>query len=159
MSEAFDILDHATLLHRFEHTFGLSGFVISLIQSYLKNSSSFVKIDTSPSSSTRISTCLPQGSVLGPLLFVLFISPVANVINPDLSKTSNLVSFYQYADDTQLHISINASTLVHQVASLESCTHGVHNSLSNNGLYLNPSLKPLLFQHKVQTFRSLGWIH
>ena len=121
------------------YTFGLSGFVISWIQSYLKNSSSFVKIDSSSSPSSRISTCLPQGSVLGPLFFVLFISPVANVINPGVSEASDLISSYQNADDTQLHIGINASTLVHQVASLESCTHGVHNSLLTNGLHLNPS--------------------
>ena len=80
-----------------------------------------------------------NGSVLGPLLFVLFISPVANVINPDLSETSNLVSFHQYADDTQLYIGTNASTLVHQVALIESCTQRVHNWLLNNGLHLNPS--------------------
>ena len=139
MSAAFDTLDHATLLHRLEHTFGLSGFVISWIRSYLTDRSSFVKIDSSSSPSTTISTGVPQGSVLGPLLFVLFISPVANVINPDLSETSNLVSFHQYADDTQLYIGTNASTLVHQVASIESCTQRVHNWLLNNGLHLNPS--------------------
>ena len=139
MSATFDTLDHATLLHRLEHTFGLSGFVISWIRSYLTNRSSLVKIDSSSSPFTTISTGVPQGSVLDPLLFVLFISPVANVINPDLSETTNLVSFHQYADDTQLYIGTNASTLVHQVASIESCTQRVHNWLLNNGLHLNPS--------------------
>ena len=59
MSAAFDTLDHATLLHRLEHTFGLSGFVISWIRSYPKNRSSFVKIDSSSSPSTTISTGVP----------------------------------------------------------------------------------------------------
>ena len=79
------------------------------------------------------------GSVFGPLLFVLFISLVASVINPDLSNTSNIVSFHQYADDTQLYIGTNLSLLAHQVASIESCTRRVHNWLLNNGLHLNPS--------------------
>ena len=74
-----------------------------------------------------------------PTSFCAFIAPVANVINPDLSETSNNVSFHQYADDTQLYIGTNASTLVHQVASIESCTQRVHNWLLNNGLHLNPS--------------------
>ena len=139
MSAAFGTLDHATLLHRLEHTFGLSGFVISWIRSYLTNRSSFVKIDSSSSPSTTISTSVPQGSVLGPHLFVLFISPVANVINSDLSEATNLVSFHQYADDTQLYTGTNASTLVHQVASMESCTRRVHNWLLNNGLHFNQS--------------------
>ena len=49
------------------------------------------------------------------------------------------VSFYQYADDTQLHIGTYSSTLVTQVASLESCTIRVNNWLLQIGLHLNPS--------------------
>ena len=102
-----------------QHTFGLSGYVISWVRSYLTNRTSFVKIDSSSSPNTTICTAVPQGSVLGPLLFVLFISPVASVINPDQSNTSNIVSFHQYADDTQLYLGTNLSTLAHQVASIE----------------------------------------
>ena len=67
MSAAFDTLDHTTLLHRLQYTFGLSGFVITWIRSYLTNRSSFVKIDSSSSPCTTIDTGVPQGSVLGPL--------------------------------------------------------------------------------------------
>ena len=101
--------------------------------------SSFVKIDSSLSPVTTILTGVPQGSVLGPLLFVLFISPIANVINPGQAGNNNLVSFHQYADDTQLYIGANSSTLVSQVASIESCTLRIHDWLLNNGLHLNPS--------------------
>ena len=73
MSAAFDTLDYITLLHRLQHTFGLYGYVISWIRSYLTDRSSFVKIDSSSSPYTTILTGVPQGSVLGPLLFVLFI--------------------------------------------------------------------------------------
>ena len=139
MSAAFDTLDHITLLHRLQHTFGLSGYVISWIRSYLTDRSSFVKIDSSSSPSTTTLTGVPQGFVLGPLLFVLFIAPIANVINLDQSNQNNTVSFHQYADDTQLYIGTNSSTLTTQIASIESCTQRVHDWLLNNGLHLNPS--------------------
>ena len=50
-----------------------------------------------------------------------------------------MVSFHQYADDTQLYIGANSSSLPSQIASIESCTLRVHNWLLNNGLHLNPS--------------------
>ena len=59
MSAAFDTLDHTTLLHRFEHTFDLFVFVISWIRFYLTNRASFVKIDSSSSPSTKMSTGVP----------------------------------------------------------------------------------------------------
>ena len=139
MFAAIDTLDHVTHLHRLQHTFGLSGYVISWICSYLTDRSSFVKIDSSSSPSTTILTGVPQGSVLGPLLFVPFISPIANVINSDQSNQNNIVSLHQYADDTQLYIGTNSSTLTSQVASIESCTQRAHDWLLNNGLRLNSS--------------------
>ena len=121
------------------HTYGLSGYVISWIRSYLTDRSSFVKIDSSSSPSTTILTGVPRGSVLGPLLFVLFISPIANVINSDQSNQNSIVSFHQYADDTQLYTGTNSSTLTSQIASIECCSQRVHDWLLNNGLHLNPS--------------------
>ena len=123
------------------HTFGLTGYVISWIHSYLTHRSSHVKVDTSSSSRTPSPTGVPQGSVLGPLLFVLFISPISSVIQPgsELSYKDTTVSFHQYADDTQLHIGTNSSTLATQVSTLESCTIRVNDWLLHNGLHLNPS--------------------
>ena len=69
----------------------------------------------------------------------LFISPITNAINSDQSNQNNIVSFHQYADDTQLYIGTNSSTLTSQIASIESCTQRVHDWLLNNGLHLNPS--------------------
>ena len=139
MSTAFDTLDHIILLHRLQHIFGLSGYVFSWIRSYLTDRSYFVNIDSSSSPSTTILTSVPRGSVLGPLIFVLFISPIANVINSDQSNQNGIVSFHQYANDTQVYIGTTSSTLTYQIASIESCSQRVHDWLLNNGLYLNPS--------------------
>ena len=115
--------------------------VIPWIHSYLSESSSYVTNDTSSSSRTPFPTGAPQGSVLGPLLFVLFISAISSVIQPslELSNKNTTVSFHQYADDTQLHIGTNSSTLANQVATVESCTVWVNDWLLQNGLHLNPS--------------------
>ena len=64
-----------------------------------------------------------------------------------------------YADDTQLYILTNASTLVHQVASIESCTQRVHNWLLNNGRHINPSesvYSHYFFQPKVKPLEALA---
>ena len=120
------------------HTFGLSGFVISWIRSYLFSHSSFVKIYSLSSPVTTILTGVPQGSVLGPFLLVLFISSIANINNPG-QVSHNSVSFHQYVADTQLYNGANSYCLVSQIASIESCTLMVHDWLLNNGLHLNPS--------------------
>ena len=151
MSAAFDTLDHNTLFHRLRHTFGLSGYAISWICSYLTDRSSFVKINSSSSPSTTILTGVPLGSVLGPLFFVLFISPIANFINSDQSNQNNTVSFHQYADETQLYIGANSSTLTSQIASIESCTQRVHDWLLNNGLHLNPSKSEAIAFHNPKS--------
>ena len=113
--------------------------LFSCVRSYLTDRSSNVKIDSSSSPSTTKLTGVPQGSILGPLLFVLFISLIANVINSDQLNQNNIVSFHQYADDTQLYIGTNSSTLTSQIASIESCSQRVYDWLLNNGLHLNPS--------------------
>ena len=139
MSAAFDTLDHITLLHRLQHTFGLSGYAISWICSYLTDRSYFVKNESSSSSSTT-THWRTSGLCSRSLLFVLFISPIANVINSNQSNQNNMVSFHQYADDTQLYIGTSSSTLTSQIASIEYCTQRVHNWLLYNGLHLNPSM-------------------
>ena len=90
---------------------------------YLSEGSSFVKID----SSIVILTFHhhTQGHVLGSPLVVLFVSPIANIIKSDQTNQNNIVSFHQYADDTQLYIGTNSSKLTSQIASVESCTQRV----------------------------------
>ena len=96
--------------------------------------SSWIKVDTSSSSQTSL-TGVPQGLVLGPLLFVFFISPITSIIQPnsELSNKITTVSLHQHADDIQLHTDTNLSTPV------ESCIVRVNEWLLQNGLHLNPS--------------------
>ena len=93
MSAAFDTLDHTTFLHRLEHTFGLSGFVISWIQSYLFSCSSFVKIDSFSSPLPPYSQAYLK-ALFWVNFFLFFLSRrLLSVINPG-QASNNLLSFH-----------------------------------------------------------------
>ena len=81
----------------------------------------------------------PQGSVLLPILFSLFISPVAGVIS------NSSVSFHQFADDTQLYIGVDPKSIVESLDILDKCSRAVLDWFTNNGLTLNPSKSEVLF--------------
>ena len=129
---AFDTLDHATNIDRLRHTLGIESSAIDWLTSYLTNRSQFVKFGDVLSPPTHCSIGVPQRSVLGPILFSLFISPVAGVI-------SNFgVSFHQFADDTQLYIGVDLKSIVESLDILDKCSRAVLDWFTNNGLALNP---------------------
>jgi len=80
LSAAFDMVCHSTLTQRLQTEFGVSGTAISWIQSYLHGRMQYVKMGQHRSSEATLEVGVPQGSVLGPLLFAVYCSPVADVI-------------------------------------------------------------------------------
>ena len=72
------------------------------LQSYLESRTQFMKMDQHESHATEIDVGVLQGSVLGPLLFAVYCSPIADVI------ALHGVQYQQYADDTQLHLAMRA---------------------------------------------------
>ena len=129
LSSAFDTIDMCTLLRRLRFTFGISGPALNWISSYLACRSQAVRVGHKQSSNISCEYGVPQGSVLGPLLFTLFMSPISNVIS------SFGVSQTQYADDTQLYIGLNDAT---SVSTLSDCFTAVQHWLDLNGLSMNP---------------------
>ena len=71
-SAAFDCIDHSTLIHRLDRTFGVTGKALDWMRSYLRDRSTFVRWKHNSSSVFPLDTGVPQGSVLGPLLFTLY---------------------------------------------------------------------------------------
>ena len=92
LSKAFDTLNHNILLHKLKH--GLSKNSTGLIKNYLENRTQYVNFDNVNSDHQKISTGLPQGSILGPLLFLIYVN--------DLHNSSKLFQFILFADDTTL---------------------------------------------------------
>jgi len=132
LSAAFDTIDHTILLNRLQTTFGITGTALNWITSYLSNRFQLVRLDKFSSSPQVCKSGVPQGSVLGPLLFTIYVSPISSLL-------SNLgVSQHQYADDTQLHISVSKSSASADLRILESALCTLSSWFAHNWLALNP---------------------
>jgi len=132
LSAAFDTIDHSILINRLHSSFGVSGLALSWISSYLTNRTQIVRIGNSSSDVIPLSTGVPQGSVLGPLLFSIYTSPVAHI------ASAHNVPQQQYADDTQLYVAISAASASSAINNLESCLLSLHSWYLHNGLAVNP---------------------
>ena len=70
LSKAFDTLNHDILIYKLK-AYGLSETALKVMQSYLTNRKQYVEIDNTQSTKNDITVCVPQGSILGPLLFII----------------------------------------------------------------------------------------
>ena len=76
LSAAFDMVPHQILLRRLERSYGFSGLALEWLASYLSNRSQYVHINGQKSPKHSLTCGVPQGSVLGPILFTAYISPI-----------------------------------------------------------------------------------
>ena len=98
ISAAFDTINHSTLLDRITQDFGICGSAVIWLQSFISDRQQYVAVDAEQSTPVNCSSGVPQGSVLGPLLFAMYIPPVGNVV------AAHSLCYHQYADDTQLYM-------------------------------------------------------
>ena len=157
LSAAFDTVDHSILLHRLQHWFGLQGTFLDWFLSYLTSGSQAVSIQNSTSSISNLSCGVPQGSVLGPLLFTLYTIPLGSLLALSSPRTQSNATSRLYADDTQLYISFTPSN---STSSLHSwCTSrfrpwptSFHSS--NNSVISKNSIKYHLYADDTQLYIS-----
>ena len=133
LHKAFDTVDHSILLSKLCH-YGVRGLTNKWFQSYLPNRKQFVSINGFVSSTSSIASSVPQGSVLGPLLFLLYIN--------DLHVAIKHCTVHHFADDTNLFI-INKS-LKRLNKLLNSDLKNITNWLNANKISLNVSKTELI---------------
>lgn len=130
LSAAFDTIDHNVLLQRLEHVIGIKGTALGWFKSYLSDRFQFVLVNEESSSHTRVSHGVPQGSVLGPILFTLYMFPLGNIIR------QHGINFHCYADDTQLYLSMKPDE-TNRLARLQACLKDIKTWMTQNCLLLN----------------------
>ena len=126
-SKAFDTANHQLILGKLEH-FGFHDNALSWIASYLSNRSQKVRTDTD-SDWESIKNGVPQGSILGPLLFTVLVS--------DISETIQSGSYHTYADDLQFYLSFKPDESVNAFNTANNTLSNIANYSNNNFLKLN----------------------
>jgi len=133
LSAAFDTIDHSILYHRLSTWFGLHDLTLSWIKSYLSGRNFLVNVNGLTSTSLPLPHGVPQGSVLGPLLFILYTTPLSSLI------ADSSINHHLYADDTQLYISFSPLDFCSNILSLQNTISLISDWMSANLLSLNQS--------------------
>jgi len=131
---AFDCVNHDILLSRLQSSFGLRGITLTWIRSFLTDRSQRVFFNGSLSIEIMLLFGIPQGSVLGCLLFLLYAAQMFDII------ASFRLTGHTYANDSQLYISVPASELETAATQLAACVDGLEQRMGSNRLKLKTQL-------------------
>ena len=128
LSKAFDTLSFDILLYKLNY-YGVKGNAFKLLKNYLTNRKQYVVFNSQNSETVDITTGVPQGSILGPLLFSICIN--------DLITISNKLKFIMYADDTTIYFNLEDFDPYHLKRDINNELEKITLWLKMNKLSLN----------------------
>ena len=131
LSAAFDTVNHSLLLSRLDNLFGITGTVLQWFHFYPTGRFQFVEINDTKSSVRDLTVGVPQGSILGPFLYLLYTAPLAEII-----RSHGLV-YHFYADDTQLYIAFKDCDVNVPRLRVENCVAHICHWIDVNEMKLN----------------------
>ena len=138
-SSAFDVIDHGILIDRLRHLFGFAGVVLEWVRSYVTERSQYVHFNGESSNVVHLECGVPQGSVLGPLLYILYTTDLTRIVDKHGLKA------HSYADDLQIYSHVDTAQTSSLVLRLSSCVEDVKNWMAQNRLRLNPAKTELIW--------------
>ena len=151
LSAAFDTIDHSVLFDRMENIIGIEGTALNWFRSYLGGRSQRIQFgDVISLISVLLLFGVPQGSVLGPLLFLIYMLPLGEIIRGYGFR------LHIYADDTQVYLAIRHETEDIQTVQLQLCLKDIHQWMSNNFLKLNSGKTEVLVMGTYQQLAKLN---
>ena len=150
-SSAFDTIDHPTLVHRLHTDIRFTDAVLQWFSSYLTDRTHHVSLSNHCSALAPVHSGVPQVSVLGPILFAVYIKPLSAIID------SHSIMHHSFADDIQLQMSAPPDRISELLHSMQSCISDVNSWASANMLMLNDNKTELMFFTSKSTkhFHSL----
>ncbi len=134
LSAAFDTVDHQLLLKTLTSRFGIKGNALAWFASYLSGRKQAVCIKGVMSEKHELTCGVPQGSVLGPILFTMYTQPLGDLVR------KHGISHHLYADDTQIYITFSQSNndaMLSAKSQLEACVEDIRNWMTTRLLKLN----------------------
>ena len=132
LSAAFDAVDHNILLTRLSENVGPSGVPLTWFASYSSRRTQTVKTGSATSRPTGLTCGVPQGSVLGSILFTIY-----TAVELDKIIRKYGLEYHMYADDTQLYKCFNTQETACAIAKLEKCEDEIDKWMTVNKLQLN----------------------
>jgi len=151
LSAAFDTVDHLVLITRLETDFGVSDIALNWFRSYLSDRKQFVSMGRFRSKIYVVQSGVPQGSILGPLLFNIYIFTLGQLLR------SLGLKFHLYADDTQIYIHTKPNDTV-SVDFLSTCISKIKEWMSQNFLCLNSEKTEVMLIGSPHQLRKAGSI-